>query len=253
MANRRMISKSISTSKKLAKVSLLAKIIYTWTIPHTDDYGRMDGDAESIKAVVIPRIDESITTIEKALIQLETFCLIKRYKVENEVYLMILEFDKFQTFKSDRPKLEQFPAQLVDNGEQKLPLVTKDNQRLPLSTIVRDKLSKVKLSKVKRREDNISSYGEFSNVKLTLLEFQKLNITYGSSNIKNLIVELDGYIESSGRRYKSYYATIQNWTRRNGIKKIEKITSTKMPTISDEQRKKNIVRLKDMKKDLNIG
>lgn len=58
-------------------------------------------------------------------------------------------------------------------------------------------------------------YGEFKKVLLTDEEYAKLE----SSNLLSYIEKLDSYIASKGKRYKSHYATILNWSRRdnNGI------------------------------------
>jgi hypothetical protein len=57
MANRRMISKSISTSRKLSRVSYLAALLFTWIIPHADDGGNMDEDWQIVAATVVPLVD----------------------------------------------------------------------------------------------------------------------------------------------------------------------------------------------------
>ena len=49
------------------------------------------------------------------------------------------------------------------------------------------------------------------------------------------------------------YRRIKKWFDLAKIEKIAKPETTKMPTISDEQRAKNVERLKDMKKELKIG
>ena len=72
MANRRMLSKNISTSRKVNRLNDRAALLYTWLIPHTDDYGRLEGDAFSIKAKIVPmrilneeQIEEDLAAIEK--------------------------------------------------------------------------------------------------------------------------------------------------------------------------------------------
>lgn len=57
-------------------------------------------------------------------------------------------------------------------------------------------------------------YGQFSNVFLEVIEYQKLVAEYGESNSNSLIEELSNYIASTGKRYKSHYATLLNWARR---------------------------------------
>jgi predicted transcriptional regulator len=59
--------------------------------------------------------------------------------------------------------------------------------------------------------DNIEKekkpYGEFKNVKLTDREYEKLKEIYGSQ-LDDGISCLSEYIESSGKKYKSHYATM---------------------------------------------
>lgn len=87
--------------------------------------------------------------------------------------------------------------------------------KLPYSQV---KLSKVELSKNK--------YGEFQKVLLTEEEHEKLIGKIGEKNTNLLIMELDGYIQSLGKKgemkYKDHYATIGNWARRKYIEQKEK-------------------------------
>lgn len=57
-------------------------------------------------------------------------------------------------------------------------------------------------------------YGEFENVFLTDEEIKKLQTRLPNS-YKDLIERLSAYIAQSGKRYKSHYATILNWSRRD--------------------------------------
>lgn len=54
------------------------------------------------------------------------------------------------------------------------------------------------------------SYGEFKKVLLSDDEYAKLE----KSNLLTYINKLDSYIASKGKKYKSHYATILNWSRR---------------------------------------
>lgn len=68
-----------------------------------------------------------------------------------------------------------------------------------------------------KREDNKTAYGEFGNVYLTSDEYTKLREKI--SNIDSLIEKLSLYIESTGKRYKSHYATLLNWDRKDNENK----------------------------------
>ena len=58
------------------------------------------------------------------------------------------------------------------------------------------------------------SYGEFDNVLLTDEEYAKLD----KSNLLSYIEILSSYIASKGKKYKSHYATILSWSRRDKVK-----------------------------------
>ena len=57
---------------------------------------------------------------------------------------------------------------------------------------------------------NVNIYGEFKNVKLTDDEYKKLK----DKDLLHYIEQLSSYMKSKGKRYKSHYATILNWSRK---------------------------------------
>ncbi len=63
--------------------------------------------------------------------------------------------------------------------------------------------------------------GEFSNVKLTQEEYDKLVLRFGLSVINEYIAKVDNYVESKGKKYSSYYATILSWLRNANVKELE--------------------------------
>ena len=79
----------------------------------------------------------------------------------------------------------------------------------------------------KRREEknrvDKNKYGEFKNVLLFDEEHQKLVEQLNENAVATLIGELDQYIESTGKKYKSHYATIQTWARRRIEKHVAEI------------------------------
>ena len=62
-----------------------------------------------------------------------------------------------------------------------------------------------------------SGYGEFTNVMLTDDEFAKWMAS--GTDAAELIEELSSYLASSGKRYKSHYATLVNWRKRKSKEK----------------------------------
>lgn len=59
-------------------------------------------------------------------------------------------------------------------------------------------------------------YGEYKNVLLTDDELQKLKTEY--SDYEERIENLSSYVASTGKSYKSHYATIRNWARKDASK-----------------------------------
>lgn len=73
---------------------------------------------------------------------------------------------------------------------------------------------------IKNKKENISkdiskkkAYGQFENVYLTDDEYQKLKERFKDYDDK--IENLSGYLASKGDKYKSHYATILNWARKD--------------------------------------
>lgn len=69
----------------------------------------------------------------------------------------------------------------------------------------KDKKEKEKIKEDKKR------YGEFENILLTDKEYHKLE----ESNLLTYIEAVSSYIASTGKKYKSHYATILNWSRKD--------------------------------------
>lgn len=204
MAQRRMISKSISTSTKLAELDTFSNLLFTWLIPHCDDYGHMEGLAKIVKGIVVPLRDESVEDVEKSLTSLENADLIERYKVDGRIYIEIVNFGAHQTFKNDRPKHQGYPRKPVDST------------RKPDDSFVQP--SEVNRSEVKLREEKrggAQSIKYLSNLpKEDIKEFlDRFNAT--EKEIKSKAEDLKLYCERKGREYKNYKSFLLNALKRD--------------------------------------
>lgn len=122
-----MISKSISVSEKVNSMSMFARLLYTWIIPHTDDFGRISGSPMKIKALVVPMAEESKTDVANALQEMVDQGLIVWYVVEGTQYIQINSFDKYQTGLHKRTK-SRYPD--PEEG-QKIGVKTDDSEAFP--------------------------------------------------------------------------------------------------------------------------
>lgn len=97
MARGRMLSKDISLDEKVNALSDdSARLLFTWLIPHLDCEGRIYGETEVIRAIVVPRRNWSNKKVEKYLIEMEKLGLIARYSHNENCYLVAPSFEKHQ-------------------------------------------------------------------------------------------------------------------------------------------------------------
>ena len=89
--------------------------------------------------------------------------------------------------------------------------------------------------KYKKKNDFIRPYlGEFENVKLTSKEYEKLKIKFNHL-YKDKIENLSIYLKSKGDKYKSHYATLLSWDRRE--QKEDNLQPKTYPQAQDAERR----------------
>lgn len=96
-----------------------------------------------------------------------------------------------------------------------------------------------------------NSYGEFNNVKMTTAEFEKLVQSEGAERANALIEELSSYLASSGKRYKSHYATLLNWGRRKDKEETPKqkfLTTEEISRRNYEESKRQLAQILEARK-----
>ena len=91
--NRRSLSQSISFSDKLDKISDQAALLYTWNIPHLDDYGRGDAGVSYLKKKVVPGRDWTKLQIEGFKNEIHKSGLMHCYTHKGKEYWAMSEDD----------------------------------------------------------------------------------------------------------------------------------------------------------------
>jgi hypothetical protein len=85
---RRSLWASISTSKKVNKVSMPAALLYTWAISHFDDEGLQEADPKYLKHEIVPyREDLPIEAIKPLIIELVKIGLWNIYYTKDNAFI----------------------------------------------------------------------------------------------------------------------------------------------------------------------
>jgi len=199
-----MIDNCISVSEKINDLTLREAFIYTWIIPHLDDWGRVTGSPRKLKALIFPMKKEiSINYIEKALIKFKEEGLFLWEDINGITVLQqpFEEFKDHQSISESKRAKSKYP-EIIDTS-QEMPRNAKKCQETPVQ---------VNLSKEKRIKENINktTYAEF--VLMTKEEHQKLIDKYGKGNTDKFVEKLDNAKGANRKlKYDSDYRAILNW------------------------------------------
>lgn len=116
MAKRRMIHTKISRSLQVNQLSDFAKLVFTWTIPHLDDFGKIDGDPQILKATIMPLRDSSyVEKVEVAIQEMIKADLIIRYEVDAKKIIAFPKFDLHQSGGLGNRTESDYPDPLEEN------------------------------------------------------------------------------------------------------------------------------------------
>jgi len=110
MPKGRMINRRISKDDKVANISPLSALLYSWMIPHTDCEGRILAKSGWIKWEIVPLLNYfSLKKIETCIFELEKTGLICVYGNSRE-YLQLVGFAKNQSINKEREAPSDIPA-----------------------------------------------------------------------------------------------------------------------------------------------
>lgn len=157
MAEKRMISKVISISEKVNELpDIFDMLLFTWMIPHTDDFGRLAGTPAKVKALVVPMLDKTNADVNIALEHLQAAGLIKWYENAGQKVVQIENFEAHQSglHKRTRSKFPDPP----DNDSKQFPEVPGSSEQfrnIPLElNRTEENRTELKRTEEKRNEEN---------------------------------------------------------------------------------------------------
>jgi predicted phage replisome organizer len=188
------------------------QIYFTKEIPYTDQ-------------MLATQFNMPLTTVQLALKIFSQFEMIE--VIDN--MLQISNWEKYQSV--DRlSEIREYNRIAKQKSREKKKLLqsnvidmSKTSQSCHDTDIDKDKDKEIDIdnnifvsaeTKTPKKEKPVKhKYGEYKNVLLTDDELEKLKTEY--SDYENRIERLSGYIASTGKAYKSHYATIRNWAKKD--------------------------------------
>lgn len=212
-----MFSKQIVQTDAFMDMPQSSQLLYFHLAMEADDDGFISSPKKMMKLVGSNDDDYKVLLSKRFILPFKSgICVIKHWWIHNTLYKDRYHLTVYQD--------ELKTLQIKDNGAYTDSMLTLPPQNVN-KMLTETKLNKTKLNKIKKKKSEQSSklsvkkeekkkYGEFKNVLLTDIEFEKLIERLGNSLTSIIIEELSGYIESRGRRYSSHYATLLGWARR---------------------------------------
>ena len=209
----RIIKESITTSEKLASLSDFEFRLWIGLITQADDAGRGDARPAVIKGRVFPfRERLTVKDVGSSLRALADKGCVTLYEIGGRPYFYFPNWSKHQRVRDCKPK---YPEPTDDSLRQ----VAADCGEARQSAAIIQSNPIQSESESEYKGDSARAkhkYGEYKNVLLTDDEFEKLKAEY--ADYLDRIERLSSYIASTGKTYKSHYATIRNWARADAEK-----------------------------------
>lgn len=211
----RIIKESITTSEKLASLSDFEFRLWIGLITQADDAGRGDARPAVIKGRVFPfRERLTVKDVGSSLRALADKGCVTLYEIGGRPYFYFPNWSKHQRIRDCKPK---YPEPTEDSLRQ----VAADcgEARQSAAIIQSNPIQSESESESEYKGDSARAkhkYGEYKNVLLTDDELEKLKAEY--ADYLDRIERLSSYIASTGKAYKSHYATIRNWARADAEK-----------------------------------
>ena len=231
VAKKRMFNVDIVGSDAFLDLPHTAQALYFQLGMRADDDGFV-GNPKTIQRISGTKASDLELLVKKRfLLQFPSgVVVIKHWKINNDIkkdrYSPTVYTDEFQMLstKENKAYTERNANVSILDTEPEQNVSTLDTQY----SIDKNRLDKNSIGEEKH------AHGFFANVLLTDGEIQKLSVEV--PNYEDYIERLSRYIESSGKKYKSHYATILSWQKKDDA---EKAKSTQAETLPQAPRRKS--------------
>ena len=238
----RIIKESICVSRKINELSAEEEVFFYRLLVNCDDYGCFFGDPDVLSAKLFPRRRYSDEKIRRWRDRLCSDGLIRMYRADEEDYIHVNKWDDNQQVRARRHKFPVYIESISDAGNGYHMQSDDGNGNQMISDdingyhLISDDIrcNQLSLAPAESESESLSEsesesrgyapspqpdikrvFGEFKNVQLTEEEHRKLVERLGESGTLEMITRLSGYIASKGVKYRSHFATILNWKRKD--------------------------------------
>lgn len=240
MAQRRMFSRRITDTDHFLDMPLSAQCLYFHLNMEADDDGFI-GNAKTIRRKVGASEDDLKLLIAKQFIlpfETSSVVVVRDWRIHNYIqkdrYNRTLYQEERQTLGLDKngiyhklnTNVSGMYTSCIQNGDtgkvrlERGKSIDRDiysapDEPAPHAPLVNEvELIESKKEEPKKKVKQVKhKHGEYKNVLLTDEELEKLKAEY--SDLDDRIERLSSYIASTGKVYKSHYATIRNWARKD--------------------------------------
>ena len=204
MAKRRMFSLSVVDTDKFLEMPISSRLLYYELGMRADDDGFVDNWKKILLFTGLKEDDMKVLISKQFILPFESGVIVIRHwrmnnYLRNDRYVKTNYQNEYQKLKIDDNEIYQLDVKGI-------PVVYQMDTQ--------DSIGKYSIGN--KKEINKEKYGEFENVLLTNEEYHKLE----ESNLLPYIEKLSSYIASKGKKYKSHYATILNWSRKEHKEEI---------------------------------
>ena len=165
-----------------------------------------DQTEENVAEQLSLELDESVDNIKMVLSFMEANNLIEKLAVDNYMLTKVpsligKETDAAERMRNmrERNNVTQIEAKSIQKGNNVTPMLQNVTQRKEIE------------KREKRKEIKKEVYGEFSNVTLADVEYQKCIEKHGEKTTLLAIEKLGAWKEGNGKKTKSDYGTLNNW------------------------------------------
>lgn len=223
MAERRMFAKTIIDSDAFLDMPLSTQALYFHLSMRADDDGFINNPRKIQRMIGGGDDDLKLLVAKNFLIPFESgVVVIKHWKIHNYI-----QRDRYKetVYLEEKAQLEE-----KDNKAYRRVCTECIQDVHGTYTQVRDSIDKSKDS-IDKSKDIKHKHGEYDNVLLTDDELEKLKAEY--PDYENRIESLSSYLASTGKRYKSHYATIRNWARMEAKRAGEKPAGKAAQSLND--------------------